>query len=124
MRHTERALQDRLQIGMRIGHRLAAVAAVEVRMHHLPDDRSRPDDRHLDDEVVEVVRLHARQRRHLRAALDLEDADGVGGAQHGVGLRIVWRQVRQIDVRALVLADQRDAFLPAPPSCRGRAGRP
>ena len=36
-----------------------------------------PDDRDLDDEVVEGLRLHPRQHRHLRAALDLEDADGV-----------------------------------------------
>ena len=46
----------------------------------------------LDDQIVEALRLHARQRRHLRARLDLEHADGVGGAQHGVDLRIVGRQ--------------------------------
>ena len=43
-----------------------------------------PHDRHLDDEIVELVRLEARQHRHLRPALDLEHADGIGLAQHVV----------------------------------------
>ncbi len=80
-------------------------------MHHLPDDRSGADDRHLDDEIVEALRPHARQGRHLRAALDLEDADGVGGAQHAVGRGIVGRQVREVERDALVLAYQRDGLL-------------
>ena len=35
---------------------LAPVAALDVGMHHLPDDGPGPDDRDLDDEVVEVAR--------------------------------------------------------------------
>ena len=76
-------------------------------MHHLPDDRPRPDERHLDHQVVEALRLHARQGRHLRARLDLEHADGVGALDHRVGLWIVRRQVRQIDLDALVRLHQR-----------------
>ena len=57
-------------------------------MHHLPDDRPRPDDRHLHDEVVEHHRLQPRQRRHLRARLDLEHADRVGLAEHLVDRRV------------------------------------
>ena len=53
-RHAERPRQDRLERGMRVAHRLAPGAAVQIRMHHLPDDRPRPDDRHLHDEVVEA----------------------------------------------------------------------
>ena len=64
-------------------------------MHHLADDRPGPDDRHLDDEVVEALGLEARQRRHLRARLHLEDADRVGRLQHPVDLGIVRRQVPQ-----------------------------
>ena len=56
-------------------------------MHHLADDRPGPDDRDLDDQVVEALGLHARQRRHLRARLDLEDADGVGALEHRVDRR-------------------------------------
>ncbi len=82
---------------MRVGHRFAPRAPVQVRVHHLPDDRPGPDDRDLHDDVVEGRRLEARQRRHLRARLDLEDADRVRLAQHPVDDRIVLRQVREID---------------------------
>ena len=48
--------QDRLERRVRIGDRLAAGAPVQIGMHHLPDDRPGPDDRDLDDEVVEASR--------------------------------------------------------------------
>ena len=43
-------------------------------------DRPRPDERDLDRQVVEVLRARAQQALHLRAALDLEVADGVRAA--------------------------------------------
>ena len=46
-------VEDRLERRVRIAHRLAAGAAIQIGMHHLPDDRPGPDDRHLHDEVVE-----------------------------------------------------------------------
>ena len=49
-------------------------------MHRTALDRAGPDQRDLHDEVVETARPQARQRRHLRPALDLEHADGVGRA--------------------------------------------
>ena len=54
-------------------------------MHHAALDRPGPHDRHLHHQVVVAARLQARQHAHLRAALDLEDADGVGAADHVVG---------------------------------------
>ena len=45
-----------------------------------------------------MVRLHARQGRHLRAALHLEDAHGVGLPQHRVDLRVVRGQVGEVDL--------------------------
>ena len=62
-------------------------------MHHLPDDRAGADDGDFDDEIVEAVGLEPRQRRHLRARLDLEHADGVGRAQHPIDRGIVGRQI-------------------------------
>jgi hypothetical protein len=50
-------------------------------MHHLADDGARADDGDLDDEVVEAVGAVAREGGHLRAALDLEHADGVGALE-------------------------------------------
>ena len=96
-RHAERPRQDRLERRMRIGDRLPSGAPVQIRMHHLPDDRPGTDDRHLHDDVVEAGRLETRQRRHLRARLDLKDADRVGLAQHAIHGRIVLRQMREID---------------------------
>src|SRR5207302_1980878 len=60
-RDAERAREDRLERGMRIYHRLAAGAAIQVRMDHLPDDRTGPDDRHFDDDVVKGGWAEARQ---------------------------------------------------------------
>lgn len=39
-------------------------------------------DGNLDDEIVEFPWLQARQHAHLRPALDLEDADRIGPADH------------------------------------------
>jgi hypothetical protein len=71
-RDAERPFQHRLERRMRIDDRLAAGAPIQIRMHHLPDDRPRADDRNLHDKVVETRRLQPRQRRHLRARFDLE----------------------------------------------------
>src|SRR6185312_1176096 len=81
-RHAKRAREDWLQRWMRVDDRLTAGASIQVRVHHLPDDRTRADDRDLDDEVVKDLRLQARQRRHLRARLDLKEAYGIGFLQH------------------------------------------
>ena len=40
-RHAERALQNRLERRMRVLHRLAPRAPVQIRVHHLPDDGPR-----------------------------------------------------------------------------------
>ncbi len=56
----------------------------QIGMHHVALDRAGPHDRDLDDEVVEGLRLEARQHRHLRPALDLEHADRIGARQHVV----------------------------------------
>ena len=107
-RHAERAREDRLEAGVRVLDRRPPLPALEEGAHHAAHDRARADDRDLHDEVVELRRSVARQRRHLRAALDLEAADRVGGVQHPVDAGIVRRQVRQVHLRLLVRADHRD----------------
>ena len=103
-RHAQRALQDRLQRGMRIRDLLFLLTPPHVGMHHLADDGPGPDDGDLHDEIVEPLGIVARQRGHLRAALHLEHADGVGLLQRAVDL-IIFRQLRQIDCLAVVLAE-------------------
>jgi len=67
-----------------IGPAFPALLAADVRVHRAALDRSGPDQRDFDGEVVELRRLEPRQRRELGPALHLEHADRVGAAQHGV----------------------------------------
>src|ERR1700732_3010215 len=80
-------------------------------MDHLADYRPGPDDRDFDYQVVERARLHPRQRRHLRAALDLEDPDGVDPREHRVDGGIAGREMCEVDFDAFALAYQRDRLL-------------
>ena len=66
-------------------------------MDHAALYRAGTDDGDLDHQVVEGARLHARQHGHLRAALDLEHADGVGAADHPVGLGVFGGNVLQLE---------------------------
>ena len=102
-RHPERAGQDGLQARVRVAHRLAPAPAADVGMHHVAHDGAGPDDGHLHHEVVEALGPDARQRRHLGPALHLEDADGVGLAQHAVDRLVVRRQVGEIHLPAALL---------------------
>ena len=85
--HAHRVLEDRLEAGVEVGHRLQALLAAQVRVDGVALDGARPDDRDLDDEVVEVLRPRLGQRLHLGPALDLEDAHGVGRLEHLEDLR-------------------------------------
>ena len=67
--------------------------------------------RDFDDEIVEILRLHARQRRHLGAAFHLEHADGVALLQRFVDGRIVGGKLAEIDLFAPVIAHQFEAVL-------------
>jgi hypothetical protein len=66
---------------------------LQVGMDHVALDRPRPDQRHLDHQIVEAARLQARQHGHLGARFDLEDAHAVGVAEHFVGGRVLGRDV-------------------------------
>ncbi len=80
-------------------------------MHHFADDGAGANYRDLDHQVVKPLRLHPRQRRHLRAALDLEHADRVGAPEHRVHAGVVGRKMREVDLDAFVRADHRDRLL-------------
>ena len=54
-RYAERALQHRLERGMRIGDGFAALPALQKGIHHLADDRAGADDRDLHHDVVEAL---------------------------------------------------------------------
>ena len=76
-------------------------------MHRAALDGTGPDERDLHHEVVEALGTQARQRGHLRAALHLEHADGVGGGEQRVDLGLLG-DGGEIDLHAFVLADEVD----------------
>src|SRR4029450_5249973 len=73
------------------------LARVDVRVHGLALDRPGPDERDLDGEVVQVRRQRAPEALHLRAALDLERAHGVGALDLGEDVGIVEGDAREVD---------------------------
>ncbi len=94
-RDAERLREHALDGGAREDDRLLARAAAQVGMHHPALDGPGAHDRDLDHEVVEAAGLQPRQHRHLRARLDLEDADRVGLAEHVVDGRVLGRDRRE-----------------------------
>ena len=98
----ERLAQDRLERRVIVGdHELGvlsqAPSPLDVRVDRSTLDRPWAHDRDLDDEVIEVLRLRTANRLHLRAALDLKDADGVGRTDRLEGLCVVERDAREVD---------------------------
>ena len=103
-RHATGPFQDRLKHRARVVDLLQAHAATQIGMHHVALDGAGPDDRDLDDEIVEFPRFQARQHRHLGARFDLEDAQRIGAADHVVDAGIFLFHRRQRDRPALVVA--------------------
>ena len=105
-RHAEGARRDLLEgRAERLGP-LESLAAPDVGLHHAALDRARADDGDLDHQIVECLRLHARQEAHLRPALHLKHPDGVRPLQHLVGGRILLRHAGDGQSRAPVALDQ------------------
>ena len=74
-----------------VGGEFWAPTMLDVRVHGLALDRPRPDKGDLDGQIVEILGPGAQQRLHLRAALDLEDANSVGALDVGVYVRVFER---------------------------------
>lgn len=85
----EGALEDGLEQRVDVIDLFLPVAAVEVGMDEIADDGAGANEGNLDSDVVEDFWLHARERGHLGAALDLENADGVGFLHHFKSGRVV-----------------------------------
>ena len=87
------------------------LARIDVRMHRLSLDRPRPDERDLDGEVVEVLRLRSEEALHLRAALDLERAHGVCALYFLEHVPVVKSNAREVDHLVARTRDLVDAVL-------------
>ena len=90
--------QDRLELGMDVVGLLHAMLARAIGrdVRH----RARPVERDQRDDVLEAVRPHVEQRAPHALTFQLEDADRLGARQHGVGLFVVERDGREIDLDA------------------------
>ncbi|MNQ36084.1 hypothetical protein D3C85_495960 [compost metagenome] len=112
--------QHLLQLGPGIVDRLAAFATPQIRMDHVALDGTGPDDGHLDDQIIEGARLDPRQHGHLGAAFDLEDAQGVGLSDHGVGQGVLSRNGRQVEGDALMFGQEIEAAFHAAQHAEGQ----
>ncbi len=63
-------------------------------MHQAAFDGPGPHHGHLHHDIVKAARLQPGERGHLRAALDLKDADGVAAAHGFESRRVVLWQMR------------------------------
>ena len=114
--HAERLAQRLLEqrmVGRRAKRRVVAelLPPLDVRVHGAALDRPRPHERDLHRDVVNRLRPRAEDDLHLRAALDLEAADGVGALDLREHVLVVERRARQVDLLAPVLGDEVDALL-------------
>src|SRR5215213_3379163 len=83
-RDAERLVENPLQSRRWIRDRLSAFPAAQIWVNHVALNWTGPDNRDLNHEVIEGLRLNPGQHRHLRPALDLKDPDTVGLADHRI----------------------------------------
>ena len=105
-RHPQGPFQNRLQYRVRIDHRFFAVAAAQVRVHHVSLNRAGAYQRHFNHQIVETARLVTRQRVHLRPRLHLEHADRVGPANQVIHPGVIMQERRHIQRYPPVLFHQ------------------
>ncbi len=95
--------EDRLELRMQVFDRLVPelARAIGRDVRH----RTRPVERDQHDQVLEPVRPHVDQRAPHALTFHLEHADRFAARQHLVGLGVVERDARQVELDA-ALADE------------------
>src|SRR5579859_6042878 len=87
------------------------LAALDIGVDRSALDRTRPDDRDLDRQVLQRLRPGPAQRLHLRTALDLEHAGRVGRLDAVIRGGIVVWDPAEVDPLAAGAGDHLDAAL-------------
>ena len=105
-RHAECFAQHFLQFFRRKLDRLLAIAAAQIRMHHIALYRPGAHNRHFHNKVVKIARLEARQHIHLGAALDLKHTNRFSAAQHVVNRAVFSRHIGQFKRLAVMRRDE------------------
>ncbi len=108
--HTEGALQHLAHGIVRVIHRLQAVLSAQVRVHHVTLDGARPNDGHLNHQIVIGFRFQAGQHVDLGPGFHLEYADAVACLKHGVGVTVFLGNVLYPERLAFFIADQFQRF--------------
>ncbi len=103
-RDAERAAEHRLEPRIEIRDWLPSGAPRQIWMHHVTLNRPWPNDRDFDHDIIKTFRFHAWQRRHLRAALDLKNTDGVRVLHDLESRGVVFRNVGKIERSAAFTA--------------------
>src|SRR5690606_37893744 len=62
-------------------------------MHHITLDRTRTNNRNLDNKIIKYTRLDARKHIHLRSAFHLKYPQRIAFAKHVIDRLIVARQI-------------------------------
>ena len=79
-------------------------------MNHVADDRTRPNDGYLHDDVVKLLGPQSRKTRHLRAAFNLKQTNRVRLTQRVINRRVVLRKMSEIHFFSIGFAYQRQTF--------------
>jgi len=106
-----RLLERRDEARVEVLDLLPAVPGLEERRDHVGLHRPRPEQRDVDDEVLEALRAELADELALPGALDLEAAEGVGGADEPEGRLVVERHlglVVEVDLGLVDPGDLRD----------------
>ena len=81
--------QDRPQVVVEVARLLPPLLDLEVRGDHVALDRTGPEQRDVGDDVGEGIDAGLADQLALARRLDLEDAERLRGADHGVGVGVV-----------------------------------
>src|SRR5258708_37804848 len=81
----------------------ATQPSTQVRIYHVPVNRSGSNDGHLDDDVVKLVRPESWHTRHLRAAFDLKHPDRVSVLHGFIIYEVIGLQMWQLTFLSMLL---------------------
>lgn len=75
-------------------------------MNHISLNEAGPYDRHFNDELIKHPWLEPGQHGHLGAGFNLEDANSISLADHGVGARIFGRSALEREMLSLMVCQK------------------
>ncbi|SKY10424.1 Uncharacterised protein [Mycobacteroides abscessus subsp. abscessus] len=87
------------------------VVPPDIWMHRAPLNGAGPDQCHLHHQVIETLGFQPGQRGHLSPRLHLKHSHRIGAGQHLVNRLLLQIDMSQVDIDALVLANQIDAIV-------------